>query len=46
MRTWMKKVRLLLASGLIGMIEDRDRTIRKLNKKIEKLEESLKRTAN
>lgn len=28
------------------MLEDKERTIRKLNKKIEKLEDSLKRVAN
>lgn len=34
----MKRVHLTLAAELIGLIEDKDRTIRKLTKKIEKLE--------
>lgn len=42
----MKKVQLLVASELAAIIEDKDRTIRRLNKKIEKLEESLKRALN
>jgi hypothetical protein len=34
----------LILLELIGLIEDKDRTIRKLTKKIEKLEDTLKRT--
>ena len=29
---------------LVAMIDDRDRTIRKLNKKIEKLEDTIKKS--
>lgn len=40
----MKRVRFILSKGLTNLIEDKDRTIRKLTKRIEKLEETLKRT--
>ena len=40
----MKRVKFILDVELINLVEDRDRTIRKLTKKIEKLEDTLKKT--
>ena len=40
---WTRKVRTVRSTELISILEDKDRTIRKLTKKIEKLEDTLKR---
>ena len=40
----MKKVSYIQSSELISLVEDKDKTIRTLTKKIEKLENTLKKT--
>ena len=42
---WIRKVRTVWSAEIASILEDKDRTIRKLTKKIEKLEDTLKRTA-
>ena len=41
---WMAEVPFHLDSGLIALVEEKEKTIRKLTKKIEKLEDTLKKT--
>ena len=41
---WIKKVIFSLFLELVNLLEDKDKTIRKLTKKIEKLEDTIKKS--